>query len=89
MGAQREGAGAQRSPCEGQEDGQSEDRKRLAWREERGHSSRRQSGNARGEGRLTLSREGLLWSQAPCFCARRKWGPWERIGGGAGLSDSD
>ena len=40
----------QRESCEGQEDGQSGDRKRLTWRRKGGHRCSRQSGNAQGEG---------------------------------------
>lgn len=52
--------------------------------EERGTQLQQAEWKCPGRGRLTLGREGLLWSQAPCFCAGRKWGPWERIGAGQG-----
>lgn len=60
---------------------------RLAWRR-KGRQLQQAEWKCPGGGRLTLGREGLLWSQAPCFCAGRKWGPWERIGAGQG-SQSD
>lgn len=52
--------------------------------EERGTQLPQAEWKCPGRGKLTLGRERLLWSQAPCFCARRKWGPWERIGAGQG-----